>query len=394
MSKGALGLLSAYWPERTARHAHIPLERVTQFCVHRAAGAEGDRAALVTPSRTVTFAEMSALVSAAAGVVQAGVPEGGRVAVMADDPVSLIAGALGAMEADRLAFLAAGPVERAVLDAFEPGLVIGPDDAYAPPGAARLSPAALAEGSAPTLPRPNFRLPILAQPRPWPGEVLHNHKTLVATAISFGSFFMLEPGAELVVFEPPTSWLGLSTLLGSWHKAATVRAAWGPDWAGHPDRVDYLVADFEAAEARYAGAAPTLRDVHAGIGAILGISGPFSVSRRRRLARRLRAPVFTLVGRNDLGPYIGSHPTWALDDAAGIPMPNVDLKPLNPADGSELTIGWDAIEEGEIGVKSVCAPAGGELTATWLRTRMTGFVDPTGLYFLRQQGPLPGADPA
>ena len=41
------------------------------------------------------------------------------------------------------------------------------------------------------------------------------------------------------------------------------------------------------------------------------------------------------------------------------------------------------MEEAEIGVKSVLAPAGGELSGTWLRTRLLGQVDPTGLYFVR-----------
>ena len=385
MSKGALGLLSAYWPERTARHAHIPLERISQFAVHRPAAADPDRPALVTPGRTVTFAELSALVGTVAGHIGGRVADGGRVAVMAEDPVELAAVALGCLEADRLAFLSAAPVPDRILAAFSPDLVVG---------AGGVVPAELLQGPRATPGKPNLRLPVLALPRPWPGEVLHNHKTLVATAVSFGSFFMLEPGAEVVSFEPPTTWLGLAALLGTWHKGATLRAAWGPDWAGHPERVDYLVSSWEAAEARYLGSAPVLRDVHAGVGAIVGISHPFSTGRRRRLARRLRTPVFTLYGRNDLGPAIGSHPTWYLDDAAGIPMPNVELKPLNPRDGSELTIGWDAVDEGEVGVKSVMSPAGGVLSGSWLRGFVTALVDPTGVYFLRSElaFPAPGTE--
>ncbi|MGH9037358.1 MAG: AMP-binding protein, partial [Acidimicrobiia bacterium] len=303
MSKGALGLLSAYWPERTARHAHIPLERISQFSVHRPSAADPNRPALITPGRTVTFAELAAMVGAVAGHLGGRVGEGGRVAVVAEDPVELAAVALGCLEADRLAFLSSVPVEARILEAFSPDLVVG---------AGGVDAAGLLSGRAATPGKPNLRLPVLALPRPWPGEVLHNHKTLVATAVSFGSFFMLEPGAEVVSFEPPTSWLGLATLLGTWHKGATLRAAWGPGWTGYPHRVDYFVSSWEAAEARYLGSAPTLRDVHAGVGAILGISRPFSAGRRRRLTRRLRTPVFTLFGRNDLGPTIGSHPTWYL----------------------------------------------------------------------------------
>lgn len=391
MSKGALGLLSAYWPERTARHAHVPLERVSQFCVHRPAGSEPDRAALASPARTLTYAELSTLVRTVAQGVAERVGDGGRVAIVTPDPVETAVAALGCLEADRLVFVAGGPVAPRVLDAFAADLVIGPAGGTAPAGTPTVDAAELMGGPPPagSPPRPNLRQPILALPRPWGGEVLHNHKTLVATAVSFGSFYMLEPGAELVCFEPPASWLGLAALLGTWHRGATFRPAWGEEWAGHPDRVDYLVAGWEAAEARYLGSAPTLRDVQAGVGAIVGLTRPFSPARRRRLSRRLRTPVFTLFGRNDLGPVIGTHPTWSLDDAAGIPMPNVELKPLHPGDGSELTIGWDAVEEGDVGVKSTMSPAGGVLSGSWLRGFVTAVVDPTGMYFLRDELPMP-----
>jgi acyl-CoA synthetase (AMP-forming)/AMP-acid ligase II len=384
MGKGALGLLSAYWPEMTARHAHIPLERAPQFTVHRSAKSDPDRAALVTPERTVTFAELSDLVRRAGAAIAERTGEGGRVAVLLDDPVAQAACAFGAWEADRLAFVASGPVPFGPLTDFAPDLVIARQLAHAPPGVPVETPYTMLAAEPVTFGKGNLRAPILVLAKPDnSGEVAHNHKTLVATAVAFSSFFMFEPGAEVVLLEPPTGWLGLAVLLAAWHKATTIRVAWTPEWAGHPDRVDYLVGSFAAADSRYAGATPALRDVRAGVGAILGIEAPFSPGRRRRLARRLGTPVLTLYGRNDLGPVLGSHPTWYLDDAVGIPLPNVDTRPLDPADGTELTIGWDAVEEAEIGVKSPLAPAGGELSGTWLRSRLTGQVDPTGLYFVR-----------
>ena len=384
MGKGALGLLSAYWPEMTARHAHIPLERATAYTVHRSAKSDPDRVALVTPQRSVTFAELSDLVRrAAAGIVER-IGDGQRVAVLVDDPIAQAAFTFGAWEADRIAFVASGPVPLEKLADFAPDLVIARELAHAPPGVTVGTPYTIMAKDPITAGKANLKTPVLVLPNvDATGEVAHNHKTLVGTAVAFGSFFQFEAGAEVVLLEPPTGWLGLAVLLGAWSRATTIRVAWTAGWAGHPDRVDYVAGSFAAAEARYAGATPALRDVRAGVGAILGIEGPFSPAKRRRLARRLGTPVLTLYGRNDLGPAIGSHPTWYLDDAVGIPLPNVDTRPLDPSDGAELTIGWDAVEEAEIGVKSVLAPAGGELSGTWLRTRLMGQVDPTGLYFVR-----------
>lgn len=384
MGKGALGLLSAYWPEMTARHAHVPLERAPQFTVHRSAKSDPDRAALVTPERSVTFAELADLVRRAGAAIAERTGETGRVAILHDDPVFQAACLFGAWEADRLAFVASGPVPPGPLADFAPDLVIARELAHAPPGVAVETPHTLLATEPVTFGKANLRTPVLVLAKPdGSGEVAHNHKTLVATAVAFSSFYQLEPGAQVVLLEPPTGWLGLAVMLAAWHKATTVRVAWTRDWAGHPERVDYLAGSFAAADARYAGATPALRDVRAGVGAILGVESAFSPARRRRLARRLGTPVLTLYGRNDLGPAIGSHPTWYLDDALGIPLPNVDTRPLDPSDGHELTIGWDAVEEGEIGVKSALAPAGGELSGTWLRSRLVGQVDPTGLYFVR-----------
>jgi acyl-coenzyme A synthetase/AMP-(fatty) acid ligase len=393
VSKGALGLLAAFWPEDTARYAHVPLKRATAGCLHEPAASAPDAPAIVTAGATVTFAEMSEQVTAAAAVLRQRVPEGGRVAVAVDDLVDLLVGMLGCMDADRLAWPAGGQPAAAQLEAFRPDVVIAPDTGNAREGVQVLSPDALREGrtgdgqdSAPAG-RPKLSSPVLALPNPAGGEVLHNHKTLLATGVAIHSFFRLEQGASLVLLDPPMSWpmswLPLAALLGAWHAAATVHFDAGD---GEPSdrRVDYLVADWDTACDRYLGETPTITNVHAKVGAIVGVTGPFRAATRRRLARRLRSPVFTVYGRNDLGPVLASHPEWFIEAAAGVPLPNVDIRPLNPADGRELVIGWDAVEDAEMGVRSSLAPAGGELAGRWLRARVISHVDPTGLYYLRR----------
>jgi hypothetical protein len=384
MSKGAIGLLAAYWPEGTARYAHIPLERVTTTCVHKPAAASADAVAL-DGTRRVTYGALAGAVTAGAARLRERVPDGGRVAVVVADPVTQVLCLLACLDADRLAYIAPGTGSSADLAPFQPDLVvtegalavlpcIGPDEL-------------LAEGPdrAVTGPRPNLRSPLLALPAPGSGEVLHTHRTLVATAIACSEFFMLEPGAEVVVLDPLDGWLTLAVVLATLRRGGTLRPGWEPGWTGHPERVDYVVAPWATLEERHLGAVPHLRDVHPGVGVVAGLSEPFSVGARRRLARRLGAPVLTVFGRNDLGPVLASHPTWFLDDAVGIPLPNVDVRPLSPLDGGELTVGWDVVEDAEMGVKSALAPAGGELSGEWLRSHAVATVDPTGLYFLRRR---------
>src|SRR5207248_205981 len=123
-----------------------------------------------------------------------------------------------------------------------------------------------------------------------------------------GSFFMIEPETSVVLEGPPTDWLGLAMVLGAWQKGGTVFAAWPEDPADLPERVDYLVSGWDAALARYVDGPPRIPRLRIGAGAIVGVEGPFSTSRRRRLARRLATPVLTVLGRSDLGPVLASHP--------------------------------------------------------------------------------------
>lgn len=387
MSKGALGLLSAYWPQGPARYPHVPFERVTEACVHGPAAAEGQRVALAAGGRAVTFAELSERTRRVAAACLDRVDAGARVAVLVRDPLELAACVLGAWAADLLVWFATETPDARALTAFEPALLIRSADLALPDAGAlptALPPEALLRGGGGEPPaRADVRSPILALPHPEGGEVLHSHRTLLATAIAFGSFFLLEPGSATALIEPPCDWLGLAAQLGAWQRAGTVHATWAEPGGEPPARVDYAVVGQHAAEEAYLRPGSRPYGGAIGAGALVGVSGPLSRAHRRRLARRLRAPVLTVFGRNDLGPIVASHPSWYLDDALGIPLPDVDVRPLNPRDGAELAIGWDAVEEAEMGVRATLTPAGGELVGRWLRTRWLAHVDPTGLFFLR-----------
>jgi acyl-CoA synthetase (AMP-forming)/AMP-acid ligase II len=377
MSKGALGLLSAFWPEDTPRYAHIPLKTIGDTTIYPIAAATPDRPALVTASGTLTYADLAARARTFGGALRARTPAGGRVAIGLPDPSQLLIAMLGAFDAGVLAFADAGPLTPAALDAFSPALTVGERPGQA--GFDEVMSGAQQERSG----RVDFRAPILAMAKPdGSGEVLHNHRTLVATSISVGTFYLMAEDISVVLLEPPTNWYSLAMLLGAMHRGATVFAAWNERSAALPDHVDYVVCGWNRMGLLMEDSVGERLSGKIAAGLVVGIEQPFSPARRMRVGRRLRADVLTLLGRSDLGPIVGSHPAWYLNDAAGIPLPNVDLRPLNPTDGEPLNIGWEVIDSAEMGVKSALAPAGGTLVSGWLRTGLSAQIDPTGLFFL------------
>jgi hypothetical protein len=382
MGKGALGQLAAYWPEDTARYAHVPLKRVGEITLH-ASAADPERAALVTGSGIASYGRVSESVKRLAASLRGRLQKGSRVAIELAEPLELVTALFACFETEMLAYASIGQIPQSTLGLFGADLVLGRTGANAVEFAALL-----AEPGSEKSERPDFKKPLVAFAKPdRSGEILHNHKTLAAQAIAIGSFFMIEPDARVLLLDPPTDWLSLGMLLGTWQRGGTVWAGWGAGLRDLPDRVDYLVTSWAGAMERFVDAPPRIPRLRVGAGALVGVEGPFSVSRRRRLARRLGTPVLTVLGRSDLGPLIASHPTWFLEDAVGIPLPNVDTRPLNPANGEPLNIGWDAVESAELGVKSAHAPAGGTLVAeNWIRTGIRAEIDPTGLYFLRGAG--------
>ena len=379
MGKGALGALAAYWPEDTARYAHVPLKRVGDITLHATAALAADRPAMMSAAGPAPYGQISQVVKRLATSLRGRLQKGARVAVGLRDPIELITSLFACFETEMLAYGSAGPLSGELTELFGADLVIGGQ------GDKGVSFAALgSEEGSEKADRPDFKKPLVAFAKPdRSGETVHNHKTLAATAIALGSFFMIDGETQIVLAEPPTDWLSLSMLLAAWNKGGTIWAGW-QEGVKLPDRVDYLVIGWDAAIRQYVDGPPRIPRMRIGAGALVGVEEGFSVARRRRLARRLDTPVLTVLGRSDLGPLIASHPTWFLDDAVGIPLPNVDTRPLNPSDGTPLNIGWDAVESAELGVKSAHAPAGGTLVAeNWIRTGLIAEIDPTGLYFLR-----------
>lgn len=377
MSKGALGLLSAFWPEDTPRYAHIPLKTVSDATIFPVADGSPQRPALIGGAGPVTYGELAVQIRSIANALRARVDQGARVAIGLSDAAQLIAAMFGAWESGALAFAHAGPLTQETLDAFAADLVIGDGEGQTSFDA--LMSGAQKERSG----RADFRKPILAMANPnRSGEVLHNHRSLVATSISIGTFYLMAEDVTVALLEPPTNWYSLAMLLGAIHGGATVWAAWDDHAVNLPARVDYAVCGWNRMGALLDDATGEKLAGKIAAGLVVGVEEAFSPARRMRVGRRLRADILTLFGRSDLGPVLGSHPAWYLHDAAGIPLPNVDLRPLNPGNGEPLNIGWEVVDSAEIGVKSALAPAGGTIISGWLRTGLAAQIDPTGFYFL------------
>ncbi len=352
MSKLSLGMLSAFWPEGVFRYANVPLQTVGEACVRRPAAAWGEKPALVGPEGVLTYEALLERMERAAASLRAYLEPGRRVAIALPSLVEEVVWLLAVVEAGALACL--GGVQAPVV--LSPQEVLARPPQEAPPG------------------RPDLRSPRLALPAPG-GEALYSHRALVAAALSWAAFFELAEDVTVAVWASPSGWLGLTALLAGLMRGCTLYLE-GPLPA---EAVDYLVLPWEALERVARDWRGRVR-----VGVLAGVDGPFSPWRRRLFSRALGAPVLTVLGRNDLGPVLASHPEWFLPEAVGIHLSNVDTRPLDTAYGRPLALGWDVIEVAEVGVKSPMVPQGAETVEEgWARTRLLAAIDPSGLFFLR-----------
>ena len=123
MSKGALGLLSAFSPEDTPRYAHIPLKTVGDSRFTRWQRPL-HTIALVSARGSVEYRELAEKSRRFADALRNRVERGARVAIV--ESIRGDAGsALGAFEAATLCFLNVGAPPQEVLEAFVPDLVVG-----------------------------------------------------------------------------------------------------------------------------------------------------------------------------------------------------------------------------------------------------------------------------
>jgi len=410
LSKGAVGLVAGYWPDDVYRYLAIPGLALDEGLVTRPAKRRAEHPALLWNGNRLSYQqladEMDRTMKAFVGHVG---DQGGRVAIGVRDPVgaaTMLLGALRARLTVLLADLSAREGLRAQLLAFQPDWVISDEEITGglDPGIRLLTTRELSQvpqGSARPRARLDLKAPAVAVPTIEEGGgsrlVYHSHASLLAGAISWSTFLALKEDDTLLCAGPLSTWESLYSVLPALFRGAAAALADSrePDAVAEAVRLHHprfmLLPMQEAFRlASHRGLARATRETEGLEGIFVSVTGAFGIGERRKLAHLLGKPILTVLGNAEAGPIAASHPTWYLDAAVGIPVTNVDVWPLNPETGNPLLIPWEAVEYGEIGVKSLMAAVAYQtaeeaqrILEGWLRTRVVATMDPNGLFYLR-----------
>jgi acyl-coenzyme A synthetase/AMP-(fatty) acid ligase len=230
--------------------------------------------------------------------------------------------------------------------------------------------------------------------------IYHSHKSLLAGAVSWSSFVPLKAEDVMLALSPLHTWEGLYSLfpvlfrggscfLGSLDDSERIAHSVREHHPGYS-----ILPRTEAAKLYGSVYSPVVQAFRDNIqGLFVSVMGPFTAAGRRRLRNLLNKPALLTYGSTECGAALSSHPTWYLDDAVGIPLTNVDVWPLNPDNGIPLEVPWEAIEFGEVGMKSPMNAANYQdpeekernVHDGWTRSRLVATMDPNGLFYIQSR---------
>lgn len=408
MAKGAVGLVAGFWPEDIYRYLAVPGLSLDEAVVTRPARRRADQTALVEGDCSLSYRQWSQDVERTAGLLRARLGGDNRVAVVVRGQVESLKLVLGALRARCVVAMLDPRVPGAQvleqLAAFQPKLVIAEPDlvkadtAQAEKGT--LSPTEFWQGEpgrASVAGRLDLKAPAVALSGMEGRLVYHSHASLVAWAVSWSAFVPISEESVVLSLEPATRWGGLTAALPALFRGA--RCVFAPCKVGlvveavRAHRPGYLLLSWRDAITLTAEDGVTLRRAlrDSVEGMFVVVERPFSVRERWRLEAALDLPVLTVLGNAATGPALASHPQWYLQEAVGIPVTNVDVWPLHPRTHIPFAVPWEAIELGEVGVRSpMCASEFHTaedrdewVRDQWLRLGVVAAMDPTGLYHLR-----------
>jgi long-chain acyl-CoA synthetase len=415
VSKGAVGLTAGYWPEDVYRYLATPGISLDDGLITRPGKRKPDHPALIGYHRTVTYRQLSEEIDQTMkAVLSVSEGKGVRLAMALREPIALVRLIFGGLKARCTIFVMnpdlSGEELTRQIRQFAPDLVVLDDASRRkvesfPDGVRVLSFEEL-EGARPTVTAPRGRqdlnAPAIAITMDDGGVVYHSHKSLLSGAVSWSTFVPLKAEDLILALQPLWRWEGIYSLFPILFRGGTCLLGDLED----PERLAQAVRSHRPIytilprlEARklyqsdYKPAVQVFRETLQGL--FVSTLGPFTALGRRRLRNLLNRPALLMYGSAGAGPVLSSHPTWYLDAAVGMPVTNVDVWPLNPANGNPLEVPWETIEYGEVGVKSpmiavdYLTPEEQEkrVKGGWLRTKIVATMDPNGLFYIQSKIP-------
>lgn len=395
---------SWYWPDGVPRVLGVPPRSVWHLAVDVPARRAPDRPALVHGGRSVPAAELGALVAAVAAGVEGAATGPGAVAVCAGPSPAGVLAVLGALAADRPAVLVepGADASEVACRAQAPAVAVGDADgvaALAGTGAPLVEVGALVSGGVPAtgppaghgqrragsgLDSPSVCLTGRS------GPVWHSQRSLLAGALALQAFARPASGAPWLIGSSPCAWDGLCATVCALVAGAPLLTA--PPGAEACDaterhRPTWMVSSLAVAADSWAGAGRR-RGPAAGGWLLAGVDGPFDPDERRAVAAATGAGVLTVFGMAETGPVLASHPSWFLDEAVGIPVPNMHVVPADPDTGEPVDAMWELLDRAMVSVWSPSlavgglAPGPGDPAGRRFVTGALAASDPNGMLYL------------
>jgi acyl-CoA synthetase (AMP-forming)/AMP-acid ligase II len=416
VSKGAVGLTAGYWPEDVYRYLAIPGIAMDDALIARPAKRQPEHPAFIGYNETLTYRQLSEEIDRSMKAVLSctdGKPA--RVAVAVGRSIDAAKLLFAVLKGRGTVMLAhpGSPSEQtaASMRHFAPDLVLIDDSRLQTSLTSALEQVTIVpiqelegKGANIQLPkgRQDLQAPAVALAMENGSLVYHSQRSLLAGAVSWSTFVPLKAEDLMLALEPLSRWEGLYSLLPILFRGGSCLLADLED----PERLAEAVLTHRPCftilprlaarrlyDAAYRSLVRAFRETLRGV--FVSTAGPFTALGRRRLRNLLEKPTLLTYGSAESGPVLSSHPLWSLDAAVGIPLTNVDVWPLIPASGKPLEVPWEAIEFGEVGVKSPMIGVKYEpadesekrVQEGWLRTKIVATMDPNGLFYIQSRVP-------